>query len=360
MDLKVKTLLNKIQPLNHFIYGEIKLAGKGKDIWLDIEILPHRQRQACCSICGLAAPGYDQLDPRRWLFVPIWGIDAWLRYPPRRVQCPIHGVVVELMPWSDGKRAVSRAMQQFLGNWARRLSWQETARVFRVSWKTVYHAVSGLVEWGLSHRDLTGVTALGIDELHVGRGKKSNNFLTLIYQIDSNGRRLLWVGLSRKASTLRKGLKTLGAGFCENIKHVCPDMWKPYLKVVGSMLGNACPMIDRFHVTQHLNGAVDEVRRRDVAAMKARPKAGKQLKNMRWTFLRRKTRALGRARKRLDRILRTRIQTGRAYLLKESFVHFWEYRSLICGCGRRCASHAGHPAESGGRHRPARCLGEGF
>src|SRR5664279_5561418 len=64
-------------------------------------------------------------------------------YAPRRVECAEHGVVVEHIPWSDGKRPVTCAMMGFLARWARRLSWRETARAFRTSWEAVYRSV----EW---------------------------------------------------------------------------------------------------------------------------------------------------------------------------------------------------------------------
>ena len=54
---------------------------------------------------------------------------------PRRVECAEHGVVVEHIPWSDGKRPVTCAMMGFLARWARRLSWRETAQVFQTSWR---------------------------------------------------------------------------------------------------------------------------------------------------------------------------------------------------------------------------------
>jgi hypothetical protein len=64
----------------------------------------------------------------RWQFVPLWGIPTWFRYAPRRVRCGEHGVVVEHIPWSHGKRPVTCAMMVFLARWARRLSWRETAQ----------------------------------------------------------------------------------------------------------------------------------------------------------------------------------------------------------------------------------------
>lgn len=72
------------------------------------------------------------------------------------------------------------------------LSWKETAELFRASWDAVARSVEWVVFWGFADRSLEGVSALGVDELHWGRGKKSSNFATWIYQLDAGSRRLLW------------------------------------------------------------------------------------------------------------------------------------------------------------------------
>ena len=142
--------------------------------------------------------------------MPLWGIPTFFFYSPRRVHCSLHGVVVEHIPWSDGKRPVTCAMMAFLARWARRMSWKETARVFLTSWESVFRSVEWYVEWGLQHRQLNGIESIGVDEIHWGHGLRADNFLTVIYQIDANCRRLLWVGKRRSQATLRQGLKTLG------------------------------------------------------------------------------------------------------------------------------------------------------
>ena len=55
------------------------------------------------------------------------------------------------------------AMTVFLACWARRLSWKQVAEVFWVSWESVYRAVEQVVAYGLEHRDLTGIGAIGVD-----------------------------------------------------------------------------------------------------------------------------------------------------------------------------------------------------
>ncbi len=210
IQLHVKTILNQVQHFAGFVYREVRML----ESEIEVRLEAHAGRRGRCSQCGWACPGYDRLEERRWQFVPLWGIPVWFVYAPRRVECREHGVVVEQIPWSDGKRRLTTAMMGFLARWARRLSWRETAEVFQTSWESVYRSVEWFVEWGLRHRVLSGVEAIGVDEIHWGHGLKADNFLTVIYQIDAGCRRLLWIGLRRSEKTLRAGLQELGPGAC--------------------------------------------------------------------------------------------------------------------------------------------------
>ena len=292
---------------------------------IDITLEPHRSLRAKCSVCRQAAPGYDQLPLRPWQHVPLWGIQTFFLYPPRRVNCPAHGVVVAHLPWSEGKRPITIPMMCFLALWARRLSWRETARAFGTSWEAVYRSVAWFVAWGLAHRQLEGVYSLGIDEIHWGQGKRADSFLTVIYQIDSHCRRLLWVGRRRTQATLRRGLAALGPSVVSGLKFVCSDMWQPYLNVIAAQACQALHVLDRFHITLHLNQAVDQVRRAESGRLRGRPLA-RRLKHMRWQLLRRGSRVRGKARAKLDALVASKLATARAWNLKESFGHFWHYQ----------------------------------
>ena len=333
IQLEVKTILNWIQHFVGFVYQEVRLCQRrGHGDRIEITLEAHRGVRRRCSQCQQPAPGYDRLGERRWLFIPLWGIPTYFCYAPRRVQCAEHGVVVEHIPWSDGKRPVTCAMMGFLARWARRLSWRETARVFETSWEAVYRSVEWFVQWGLEHRQLRGVTAIGVDEIHWGRGLRADNFLTVIYQIDASCRRLLWVGRRRSQATLRRGLKTLGPEVVGGLRFVCSDMWKPYLQVLSDQAGHALHVLDRFHITSHLNQAVDQVRREESTRLRAQSKeAARRLKNLRWALLRR--RARGRARQKINALLASKLATARAWDLKDSFNHFWRYKSVIWAGG---------------------------
>lgn len=325
--LEVKTVLNQIQHFVGFVYQSIRMRGSGSSLRVEVQIAPHRGIQGKCSDCLQPCPGYDRLEERRWLFVPMWGIVCHFFYRPRRVECPEHGVGVEHIPWSRGKRPVTTAMMGFLARWARRLSWRETARTFQTSWEAVYHSVEWFVDWGLAHRQLAGVQAIGLDEIFWGRGKRADRFLTVIYQIDAHCRRLLWVGRRRTKATLLRGLKELGPQVVSGLRYVCSDMWQPYLSVIARKAGHALQILDRFHIVQHLNQAVDEVRRAESARLRGKPLAAK-LKKMRWKLLRRGSRVRGQARIKLQGLLASKMATGRAWDLKECFQHFWHYKSV--------------------------------
>src|SRR5208283_2321503 len=70
-----------------------------------------------------------------------------------------------------------------------------------------------------------------------------------------------------------------------------------------------------------------QVRRAESGLLRGRPMAEK-LKRLRWKLLRRGSRVRGRAKQRLYALLHTKLATGRAWMLKETFQDFWRYRAL--------------------------------
>jgi transposase len=191
--LQLITILNRCHRFPGFVYHQARFSSDHKSI--DIAVRPRKGSRAVCSRCHQPGPGYDQLAERRFEFIPFWGFLVFLLYSMRRVDCRrCQAVVVEEVPWSDGKRTLTRAYMLFLARWARKLSWKETAEAFRTSWEKVFDAVEYVVTFGLEHRVLGQIDAIGVDEIQYAKGHK---YLTLVYQIDLGVTRLLWVGKER-------------------------------------------------------------------------------------------------------------------------------------------------------------------
>ena len=242
----------------------------------------------------------------------------------RRVNCKRCGVKVESVPWAEGKQRMTNDFRHFLSTWARRLTWSEVATCFHTSWNTVYRAVRSTVEWGLDNRVLSEITAIGVDEIHI---RKGHNYMTLVYQIDEGKRRLLAIRPGRKIKTLMRCFRDIGPDACANIRFVCSDMWKAYLKVIAKRLPQAIHVLDKFHIVAHLHKAVDEVRREESARL---VKDGYEpiLKKSKYCFLKRPDNLTPNQELKLSQLLQYNLKSVRAYLLKESFRALWEYESV--------------------------------
>jgi transposase len=163
--MRLKTILNRVEKQPGFVYGAVRLV-EADGVWvIEAELRPRARSRPTCSGCQQPGPGYDTLAPRRFEFVPLWGIPVVFCHAMRRVECPRCGVRVETVPWAEGKHRLTTTYAWFLARWAKRLSWTEVAEAFRTTWEQVFRAVEMAVTWGRQHQDLTGITAIGIDEL---------------------------------------------------------------------------------------------------------------------------------------------------------------------------------------------------
>ncbi|MEK7074512.1 MAG: ISL3 family transposase, partial [Patescibacteria group bacterium] len=279
----LKTILNRVQKFKSFVYGTARWVEGASIPTIEVEIKPRFNSQPICSGCGLKGPGYDRLPKRRFEFVPFWGHKVFFVYAPRRVDCPCCSVRVEAMPWSNGKHRLTGCLSWFLARWAKLLSWKEVAEAFHTSWDHVFSSVEMAVSWGRSHRDLSNITAIGIDEIQWQLG---HHYLTLVYQIDSHCKRLLWIGKERKVRTLLLFFRWFGGERTKVLQFICSDMWKPYLKVIAKKAGEAIHVLDRFHIMSHMNKAIDKVRAEEVRALQSEGKVP-LLTRTRWLLLKR-------------------------------------------------------------------------
>jgi len=321
--MQVKTILNRVQKFKSFVYGNVVWLDSDKNLALLVQVVARANSKPICSGCGCLAPGYDTLEARRFEFVPLWNIAVFFAYALRRVNCNRCGVKVEWVPWADGKNTLTKTYMQFLAAWAKKLSWKEVAVSFRTTWEKVFRSVEWAVQWGLAHRDLSNVRSIGVDEVLWQRGHK---YLTVVYQIDTEGKRLLWVGKDRTIKTLLRFFRALGKQRSAQLLFVCSDMWKPYLKVIAKKASQAIHVLDRFHIAMHMNKAIDEVRAQETRELRAKGLAP-VLTHSRWCLLKRPENLTANQEVRLSDLLRYNLKAVRSYLLKEDFQFFWDYIS---------------------------------
>jgi len=321
--MQLKTILNRIEPCKSFVYGKSRFVEGAPRPTIEVEVRARRNGRPICSGCGQVRPGYDRMAARRFEFVPLWGIAVIFVYAMRRVDCPECGVKVERVPWCDGKNHLTTTYRWFLARWAKRLSWKEAALAFGTSWENVFRSVKHAVSWGLAHRKLDNLRAIGVDEIQWQRG---HHYLTLVYQIDEGCKRLLWIARERTEDSLRGFFAMLKEETRASIRFVASDMWRPYLNVIAERIGHAVHVLDRFHIMKKMNEALDQVRRAEARQLK---EDGYEpvLKQSRWCLLKRPENLTDDQTVKLAELLRYNLRSVRAHLLREDFQRFWEYAS---------------------------------
>lgn len=315
--MRMETYIRKSLGLkSHFIAG-LEDGEAGLVAW--VEHMPGRIWR--CGACGLEAHKTSgRLQEREWRDLGMRDKALRLRYRPFRVRCPICGVRVEKVPWAERWSRVTTALARSIALLARRMSWKEVAEHFGLAWKVVAVVVRRAVAEGLRRRPWRPLHIIGIDE--VSR-KKGHEYLTLVYDLER--RQLIWVGKDRTEETLNEYFRWLGRRKARAVQAVCCDMWKAYLKSIRAHLPRAEILFDRFHVVQHLNRAVDEIRREEVKRLGRRESV--EVKNTRYILLKNPWNLSPPEKSRLSRLARLNLGIFRGYLLKEAFQKFWDYVS---------------------------------
>jgi len=159
-----------------------------------------------------------------------------------------------------------------------------------------------------------------VDEIHLGKKQK---FLTVASNLESG--EPLWFGRERKKETLERFFeKELNTRQRRGIEAACVDMWEPFRQSIEQWAPKCRIVYDKFHIMQHANRAVDEVRRAEFFR-----KGGQMrglVKGKRWLLLTRWVNLTAGKRRQLNELFTLNRRLLKAYLLKESLDRLWDYR----------------------------------
>jgi transposase len=156
--------------------------------------------------------------------------------------------------------------------------------------------------------------------------EKRPKYLALVHQIDRHCKRLLRIGHERKTKTLLRFFRWFSTEHSRQLRYICSDMWKPYLKVTAKKAGWAVHVLDRVHIMAYFSKALNEVRAHEVKVWKATGLAP-VLTKARWVFLKRPQNLTSSQEIKLADLLQYKLSSVRTYLLKEEFQFCWTYIS---------------------------------
>jgi len=111
----------------------------------------------------------------------------------------------------------------------------------------------------------------------------------------------------------------------EQVTAVALDMWKAYANAVEHLLPQAAIVHDRFHISQHLNQAVDQVRRAENKQLAS--EGDNRLKGTKHLWLYNNENVKADYSDQFNRLKGSNLKVARAWALKEHFRPFWDYHS---------------------------------
>ncbi|HBJ33417.1 MAG TPA: ISL3 family transposase [Planctomycetaceae bacterium] len=272
-----------------------------------------------CSECHKECSGYDLSPERVWRHLDTMQFTTEIRAQVPRCKCVTCGVKTVSVPWAEKHSRFTLMFEAFaIKVLSAASSVQRAAVLLGLSWDAVHAIMERGVERGLSRRDLEGITHVGIDEKSFGRG---HDYVSLMTDLGSN--RVLDVVPDRTTEACDKLWETLTETQRNTIQGVSMDMWKAFMKSTAAYVPNALVVHDKFHISKHLNEAVDKVRRSENKQLRAdgddRLVGTKQL----WLF---NELNLDETRhSELMAAMRSDLKTGRAWAIKENFRNFWNY-----------------------------------
>lgn len=296
---------------------EIDERGKKLTLWV------RRKRgnaKVECSGCGRKFREFYDVSERAVRDLPWSAFQTTVYIEIYRVKCPDCGVRREKVLQLPSKAPFSKRFEEAVGEACESASARQVARRFKLPASTVRAIDLRYLERWAAERRRPALRQMGVDELYLGKQQK---FVTVVSNLESG--EPLWLGGERKKETLDEFFRSeLRAGQRRGIEAACVDMWEPYRLSLQQWAPDCRIVYDKFHVLQHANAAIDEVRRAEFFRQGGRQR--ELVKGKRWLLLSRWVNLNTERKRQLNQLFKLNRRLLKAYLLKESLSRLWEYR----------------------------------
>jgi len=294
------------------------------DVQLELEqkrvsiALTHRAGlPVICPECGVSCPVADHQPERTWRHLDTMQFETRLTARLPRSKCAKCGVKLCTAPWAEPHsrftllfEALAIQVLQACGNI------EAASKLLDMDWKSLQTIINRAVERGLLARELSGTTQLGMDEKAQGKGHEYVTVLT-----DISNHRVLDVTQGRDETAANSAWNCVRT-VAKQITGVALDMWPAYTKAAAVHAPQADVVHDRFHLSKHLNEAVNAVRKQEHTALL---KQGDEIltgSRQMWLF---NQDNLHEADVEYFNLLKElNLKTARAWGIKELFRQFWE------------------------------------
>ena len=276
-------------------------------------------RRLICSGCGRRITDPADIREREVRDLPCFQYRTTVVIELYRVRCPDCGLKIEKVDQLPSKAPFSKRFEEAVGETCESASARRVAKQFGLPESTVRAIDLRYLERWNAERTKPALRQMGVDEIYLG---KTTKFVTVVSNLETG--EPVWFGRERKKETLDEFFRTqLSRRQRQRIEAACVDMWEPYKASIQEWSPNCAIVYDKFHIMQHANQAVDEVRRAEFFRKGARMRG--VVKGKRWLLLTRWVHLRADKRQQLNHLFALNRKVMKAYLLKESLERLWTY-----------------------------------
>lgn len=236
---------------------DLDVAGQRVDIWVEHE----SATLWSCPQCGRELSCRDHAEERMWRHLDTCQFQTHLHARIPRVECPEHGVVQVRVPWAQARSRFTLLMERLVIDVLSQCATVSGAcRLLGLSWDEAWGVMERAVARGRQRKQAGVIAHLGVDEKAF---RKGHDYMTVVCDLEAGS--VEYVAEDRTTQSLEDYWKGLGQGQLEGIESVSMDMWPAYIGATLSQVPGAQEKIvfDRFHIMQHMNAAVDTVRKQE-------------------------------------------------------------------------------------------------
>ena len=290
--------------------------------------IERRAGQHECPECGKrhARALFTEPEPIWLRDCSIGDVETYLEVQPVRVGC-CGGTRAERLPFAMPGARMTRRFFERLAALCTRLPVSTVARMARLSWATVAKVDGRAIELALGDRTaaLSDLRWIGVDEVSRTGGR---GYFTIVTNLESGG--VVWIGDGKGRKGLLPFLRALRAKGRRKIRGVVSDLG--YQSIIASRLPQAVHVLDRFHIVQWVNEALNQIRRRLFSGA-PRDELGRTLKARKWMLLSARENLEHKHELLLNELLELNQPRCTAYLLKEQLRgvlrYPWKYLSVL-------------------------------
>jgi len=276
-------------------------------------------RKYICSGCGARIAEPADTTEREVRDLPCFEFRTTVIIELFRVRCPNCGLRIEKVDQLPSKAPFSKRFEEAVGEACESASARRVARRFGLAESTVRAIDLRCLERWKAQRRMPPLKHMGVDEIFLG---KSTKFVTVVSNLETG--EPLWFGPERKKETLDEFFRSqLTARQRQRIEAACVDMWEPFKSSIQQWAPHCAIVYDKFHIMQHANKAIDEVRRAEFFRKGGAWRA--VVKGKRWLLLTRWVNLSAEKRQQLNSLFMLNRKLMKAYLLKESLERMWTY-----------------------------------